>query len=131
MKKLLKILINLFTFKSAALQGSIACAEATASKMHLSFDDIKTYTSINNLKDQIKEKIKAFQADKQKTLNLSDIKINDLSYQNKGFKFKFEIPKDKLILAEESKKTHEIKLASLQINEGLFYALNFDYKIKK
>ena len=131
MKKLLKIFINLFTLKTSVLHGGVSWFEATSKKERLTFESIKTYSSIPGLILQIKQEIIKSQKDSVKKLEIDDIKISNLHYQDKGFQFRFEIPKDKLILALESKKVHQINSASLKIDQNLFYSLNFDYQIKK
>ena len=89
MKKLLKILINLFTLKSATLQGSIACFDSTANESKLTLDnfnyviDEKDAAKLNYdmLMTKIKEKL--VKLGKPVNNNLEVAKIESLLAEGK------------------------------------------------
>ena len=84
MKKILKILINLFTLKSATLQGSIACFDSTANESkqtldkfdYVISDEDATKLNYDMLITKIKHKL--VEVSKPQDNNLEIAKIDDL-----------------------------------------------------
>jgi len=132
MKRLLRIIINLFSVKSFVIHGSVSCAQATIEKKNskLTFNNIEHYTSIDNLIIKIKLNILAQieQENSAKNLLLKDIKVSDLIYKNKSFKFKFKVNSSRPILF--SNKTYESKPLLLKTRQNLFFLKNKDFLIE-
>ena len=156
MKKLLKILINLFTLKSATLQGSIACFDSTANESKRDLNDNfnyviseKDFTKLNYdmLMTKIKEKLvklgkplhnrlKVAKIDsliKEGKLAITFLDNNNAQLNKKhfnhyygAFKIKVKTLKDNDYFTSEKTVDNLKKKYSLDLNDITFDVSNID-----